>query len=258
MPYKEGQPTLIDYLGTEPVTRLAKTRLLGGRYLRYYDYCSILAFVYESGAVIGRARHNKLSILEKILEAPWKGPEFMKFCQDQAKERLDAFRSEARREPHSFLEFILIEELAKAIKDKELRQQLKGVMTKMRDTLLQKGGAGEREIGLLKEVSAPVSEKGEIAKALQKKVRLRTVEWVIRFFGQEGIGFGSSFPELTERMYRNLHENPILEKSSIISLEEGEETVLQIVAVYVSQYYPELLDPLDLRDYLAALGDLLK
>ena len=251
MPFRWGQPALIDYLGDERLTRLTKTRFFGGRYLPYYDYCSLLAFVYESGAIIGRARHDKLNILEKILESPWKEHPFMKFCQDQAKERLDVFNSEAGREPRSFLEFILIEEFAKAIEDKELRQKLKGVMAEMPGRLLQKGGAGEWEIGLLKEVSVPVSERGKIAKALQKKVRLQTAEWDMGTFGQEGIGFGGSFPELTEKMYRNLHENlAILDRTAIVDLEKREENILQIVAIYASEYYPELIDPLDLGDYI--------
>ena len=255
MPLRWGQPSVIDYLGNEHLTRLTKARFFGGRYLDYYDYCSLLAFTYESGAILGRARHDKLDILEKMLEAPWKEPAFMKFCQDQAKERLDTFRSETGKEPQSFIEFILIEEFVKAIEDEELRQELKAVMIERRDMLLQKGGVGEREIGLLNEVGVSVSERGRIAKALQKKVLLPTAEEDMRTSGQEGIGFGGSFPELTERMYRNFHENlAILDKSAIINLGEREENILQIVAIYAFEHYPELLDSLDLRGYLDTEG----
>ena len=44
----------------------------------------------------------------------------------------------------------------------------------------------------------------------------------------------------------NLPEEP-----TPISLEEQEKTVLQMVATYTSEYYPELLDPLDSRGHLA-------
>lgn len=255
MPFRWGQPGLIDYLGDERLIKLIKTRLFGTPYLGYYDYCSLLGFVYESGAVLGRARHDKSDILGKMLEAPWKEPAFMQFCQDQAKERLDTFRSEARREPRSFPEFILIEEFVKAIEDRELRREMRGAMTERQGTLLQKGGTGERETGWLKEVSIPASEKRGIAKALQKKIELPTVEEKMRVFGQEGIGFGISFPELTEKMYKNFHENSaILDKSAIINLEQREEDVLQIVAIYAFEYYQELLDPLDLRGHLHVEG----
>ncbi len=101
MPFRWGQPSLIDYLGNERLTGLTRTRFFGAPYLGYYDYCSLLAFAYESGAVLGRARYDKSDILEKMLEAPWKEHPFMQFCQDQAKERLDVFKSEAGREPRS-------------------------------------------------------------------------------------------------------------------------------------------------------------
>jgi hypothetical protein len=39
-------------------------------------------------------------------------------------------------------------------------------------------------------------------------------------------------------------------KPQIITLEEGEEKILQIVAVYTNRYWPEMLDCLDLRGYL--------
>lgn len=85
-------------------------------------------------------------------------------------------------------------------------------------------------------------------------------------FGLEGIGFGSSFPQLTEKMYRNLHESidmdvwskwrahglAIPEKPTQMTLEEQEALILQMVAAYTSEYYPELLDLLDLRGHLDA------
>jgi len=87
-------------------------------------------------------------------------------------------------------------------------------------------------------------------------------------FGLEGVGFGSSFPELTEKMYINTYEKVNLDnwargvaagidipaQPEIVSLEEREEAVLLIVAVYTADYYPELLDPLDLRGYIDTKG----
>lgn len=83
-----------------------------------------------------------------------------------------------------------------------------------------------------------------------------------------GIGFGSSFTELTVRMYRNTYENinvnmkewaearsyglNIPEKPDFIPLEEREKEILATVAGYTGEFYPELLDPLDLRSYLNA------
>ena len=105
-------------------------------------------------------------------------------------------------------------------------------------------------------------------KACDEKVPLEKAEPSIKAFELEGIGFGSSFPELTEKMYRNTLENidrdvwaemrahgaPITEKPRIVSLEELEEATLQMVVAYASEYYPELIDPLDLRGHLNVVG----
>ena len=70
------------------------------------------------------------------------------------------------------------------------------------------------------------------------------------------------------KVYRNTCENidtnawsearahglAIPETPTIISLEEQEKIVLQIVATYASEHYPELLDPLDLNGYLEQAG----
>ena len=235
MPFREGQPTLIGFIGIPIVTKVAKTRLFGGPYIRFYDLCAVLSYLYTSGAILGRARRNKLSILAKMLSVPGTEKENMNWLQEQAKERLEKFRNELGKEPDTFNEFILFKEL-------------------------------ESAIGVSMEDWFEAHTKGntKIMKVADEKVPLKKAEPNIKWFGLEGIGFGSSFPELTEKMYRNTFEKidrdswiearkhglAISEEPTIISLEEQEEIVLQMVAGYASEYYPELLDPLDLRGYL--------
>ena len=122
MPYKEGQLTFVDFLGYKPVMTLAKKGFFGNPYLTFNDYCAVLASVYESAAVLGRARQDKLSILERMLEAPWLEPKPMKSLQEEAKERLDTFREEMGREPHSVLEFIQVKQLENVIPDERLKR----------------------------------------------------------------------------------------------------------------------------------------
>ena len=257
MPYKEGQLTFIDFLGYKPVMALAKKSLFGKPYLTCNACCAVLASVYESAAVLGRARCEKLGLLEKILEAqtPRLGTELMKSLQERAKERLDAFRNEAGREPHSFLEFIQVKQLEKAIPDEKLKRLWSAIYNTRR--------AGGRETDQVRELRQLSFKSKKVMKKLEMKVSLAGAEPAIRIFGREGIGFGSSFPQLTERMYRNLHENIdmlglseagahglAIPDKLIISLEEQEEEILQIVSVYTLRYWPEMLDPLDLRGHL--------
>jgi len=269
MPYKEGQLTFIDFLGYTPTMAMAKKSFFGRPYLTFSDNCAVVALVYESAAVVGRARSDKLDIIEKIIAAqyPQYGPEPIKDHQIRAaKERLDEFKKERGREPHSFLEFIQVKQLENAIPDEKLKGLFSGLYEER--YMRQKGRAGGRETDEVRELRQ-LSFKGKIKakkamKKLEMKVSLRASEIAQRIFGREGIAFGISFPKLTERMYRNLQENvdmlgwseakahglAVPEEPPIITLEEGEEVILKTVAVYTNRYWPEMLDSLDLRSYL--------
>lgn len=159
----------------------------------------------------------------------------MEVLQKLARECLDKLRNEVGKEPDRFDEFIQFREL-------------------------------EDTIGLSLNDCFEAWTHGnkKVMRAFDEKFPLEKVEPIIKMFGLEGIGFGSSFPELTEKMYGNAYEDidmdawskhrahglAISEKPTIISLEEQEETVLQMLAAYMAEYYPELLDPLGLRGYL--------
>jgi len=235
MPFREGQPTLIGFLSIPIVTKVAKTRLFGKPYIRFYNMFEVISYLYMSGAVLGRARCSKLSILAKMFSIPGREKEFMDLLQKQAKERLEKFRNEVGKEPDTFNDFILFKELESAI-----------------------GGRMEDWF------EAYTKGDKKIMKAFDEKVPLEEAEPHIKSFQLEGIGFGGAFPELTEKLYRNTFEKvdrdswvearkyglAISEEPTIISLEEQEEMVLQMVAAYTSEYYPELLDPLDLAGYV--------
>jgi len=244
MPYVEGQLTFIDYLGYEPVMAMAKKRLFGGSYLTFGDYCGVLALVYESSAVVGRAKSDKLSIIEKILEAqyPMYKPEPIKDFQKEAKERLDEFKKERGREPHSFLEFIQVKLLKNALQ----HEGLKVLPNATYDKLYLDEAIGRKALDSLE--MGDIANGKKVMKILMSKISLKSAEIGIRIFGKEGIAFGISFPKLTERLYRNLHEN--IEKPPVITLEEGEEDILHVVAEYTTRFWPELLDALELRGYL--------
>jgi len=233
VPYKEGQPTLMGFLGRVLADKVTKTRLFGEPYIRFSDLCTVISFLYESGAILAHARRNKLGVLEKMLVAYGvpKGT-YIEKLRDLAKYRLDMFRSEVGKEPNTFFEFIQVFQLR-----------------------------SEAGLSLNEAFKADIKGDKRIVKAFHKKYSVKLFQLNNWWEGNEGIGFGSSFPELTERMYRNAYEHidtglwsearahglAIPEKPEIVSLEEREATVLQIVAAYASEYYPELLDPLDLR-----------
>jgi len=208
--------------------------------MRFWDYFTVLSFQYESGAILGRARKDKLSILGKMLVLP--GTEvgdFVKFMQSQANERLEKFKNESGREPNTFYDFIFCREIERVV-----------------------------GLNLNKIFEEYIHRNKEIIKLLDHKLSLDKAWDGIQVYGGAGIGFGSLFPELTERMYKNASENidmdewsqvrkmgvDIPEMPDIVTLEEREESVLGLVAVYVAEFWPELLDPLDLRGYVEEGG----
>ncbi len=247
MPYKEGQDILIDYLSLLPVKQVAKERRFwGGSYIRLYDYLWVLSFLYESGAILGRARYNKISILEKMLVIPDATEDkSMKIWQEEAKERLYRYRRRCGKEPDTFSEFIFEREL-------EIATGLNPLDS------LEAYNRGNKKAWKAYDRKVPLEKAGE-GGGVWNIVEKTLAE--IRIFVLEGIGFGSLFPELTEKMNKKYYESIHIDMDAwsefmktgygipekpTLSLEEQEEIVLWCVAEYTAACYPELLDPLDL------------
>jgi len=245
MPYKEGQPTLMQIfiLAWIPLKQVVRKKLSRKRYITMFYYSRTLAFQYETGALLGRAMRHKLDILHKMLVKP--GTDINRsiaFIQSEAKARLKKFTEQKGKEPDTFNDFIALTELEEAAK----------VM-----------GLSIDEDAYYQD---PKSHLKNLGKLYSHEVALDDVYKNILNCSLYGIGFGSSFPELTVRMYKNTYENinvnmkewaearsyglNIPEKPDFIPLEEREREILAIVAGYTGEYYPELLDPLDLRGQL--------
>ena len=239
MPYEEGRPSVMGFFGEIMLRQVLGAQFLKEKTIRLINYVDILLSQYENGAIIGRARCNKLGILAKMLvvdEA--KVNNFIKGMRDMAEKTLDRFRKEVGREPESLTEII----------HREIESTY-GISMTDYVLAMTKGNKREKKIFNRK----VLIEKSSIGPQMS---------WL------EGLGFGSSFPELTEEMYRNDFENidmdvwskvrvaglDIDEKPVVVSLEDREEGLLKVLAGYTAEYYPELLDPLDLRGYIDTEG----
>ena len=243
MPYKEGQPTLTDFLVSVCSARRVRKSLFGKPYIVFWDFRGAIVLLYAQGAILGRARRDKLTILEKMVLAPGLESRSLTSLQKQAKKHLGASRNKAGREPNHFLEFIASEEL--------------------RDVLgLSAVGLTAEDMLRIDAIANPSKRAKEMMKENKRKVPLAFAEFNMSMAAQEGIGFGSSFPELTEIMCKNENESirglplPLPEEPrSLRSLNfEGQELlVLGLAATYVQECYPELLDVLELRGYLDKL-----
>lgn len=224
---RKEYPDLLDFLSSVPIRREVKKPFFGKPYLPFHAYCHILSFLYEDGALLGRAKRDKLNILKKMFVIPGIKP--MESAQETAKGMLDQFRKEAGGEPHSFYDFIEHYYLERALKPYGL-------------TLLPRNEGEARKI----------------RKVCEAKIPLTNAIPNIKLHLLDGIGFGSSFPDLTEEMFRRSYEagmyydTSVRDKRSerpmkIYTLEEREKPVLLALAAYTSEFYPELIAPLDLQ-----------
>ena len=244
MPYKENQTLLSEYFASIPMELALRKQLFGKRYVTVFDYCRIITFQYEAGALLGYSMRNeyKLDILHKMLLKP--GTDINRsitHIQGQAKDQLKGFIEEEGKEPDTFYDFIAF---------KELVQMSKEMGLSVYDDDYKKDS--KNRLKNLREFYGHKLAVDDYTKS------------ILNCF-YYGIGFGSSFPELTVEMYKNTYENINnrmkqwtemrsfglkTEKPDFIPFEEQRKENLQIVATYTAEYYPELLDLLDLRNYI--------
>lgn len=223
MPDNQPRPTLIDHLYQRGIRKVTVTNERGELCIPFYDFPLISTYLYEMSALLGRAQRDRLTDLDKMVSIPGKPKSSINHAQGLARLRLMKYG----REPSSFYIFLISGELEK--------------------------------VGLTLKHAVRV-----IQKATEEKLPLEVAGPIMKFYTFEGIGFGTIYPELTEKMYRAEHTSleadvwveakgyglPIPDYWTMIPFEQETRVVLHKAADYAAEHYPELLDPLDLRQYL--------
>lgn len=203
--------------------RMVEMNPHGGRYVQFGRLLSSATYLYESGAIIGCSKRDRLDSLAHMIVQPGKEAQFVADSQSQANKRLH----ELGREPTSIFDLVWSTELAKA-------------------------GLTLPDFADFKRKSKPFYEKLPCDPHLEARLKM---------FILEGIGFGSLYPGLTEKMWRQSHEAidkgqwsqlrtlglEIAEDPSPVTFEQKTELVQDILAAYASEYYPELMEPLGLH-----------
>jgi hypothetical protein len=248
MPYQKGEQPSLSVLLCQPfLNKITRKALFGKPYARAIDIVDVEEQLYSIGAALGQSLRNKLDILVKLLFVPGTEEhrinELMQLCKKDAKKNLEKFINEFGREPETFGDFISYRSVENLLRNKGIRLSAKD--------------------------AAKAYARGDkkIKKIFDEKVDLEGSKEYMLIMLRQGIQFGSSFPELTEKMYRKaykenrdfwsggeLHGLTIPEELRPWSLEDTQRAILQMVAAYTSEYYPELLDPLDLRGYINTEG----
>lgn len=241
MPLVTGQPTLIISLSDTTTKPFIKKHLFGESFITLGDILHCMIINYENGAILARKFSDRLPVFDKLLGSVNDG-EMIEQCQDSAKKILDEIQNFRVKQEEGDREFLKgckeVRTPADFIKDSseiESRRQLEfpdkqpASFNIVAEFVLNKN-----------DYEIPPDYYPEDRKEClgQKVPYLILAKTYVFLAGNEGIGFGILYPELTERMLG----------FSIRNLEEREKQVVRLFSDYVRKYYPELLERLDLLE----------
>ncbi len=208
------------HLGAPAVLRIAQKGLLGGVKVRMEDFLQVGAALYATGAVLGRARHDRVEILARMFSDPGREPEFCKFLQDEAAARIQKYG----RDPENFPAFFFTTEW--------------------------------REMGVTwPDDYRSVMQLGDKKVALEKvEVKIKT--YILEGIGF-GAAFPEKTERMWKNLYETVdaaawqrartYGVDVPEEPTPVRLEDREREVLTEVAEYASEYFPELVEPLGLQ-----------
>lgn len=109
----------------------------------------------------------------------------------------------------------------------------------------------------LAKVNLKFESSPQLTKVLNEKMPVSEAESMVKMWGTEGIGFGSRYPDITDKMLKYqydtdnsdlrfemiLHSSSVLPKSAMTSAEMENEIINQL-RTYVTEYFPDLMKEL--------------
>jgi len=240
MSSETNRPTLAEHLGMTEIGSIVQKRFFGGYDVPLMHFLTVGLWLFLKGVVLGRARCNSLEVIAKMLvgleslaetfaqfgvpgqEAANSEDWVYEYLRKVASDGMAYYKKCYQKEPESFLDLWLTSFAPPEVDFRDV-QKMKGL----------------------------AKRKIRLGVALQQ-----SDTWLLA-----GISFGATFPKLTERMWRREYEKhdaeiwasarqhglDIPEKFTPLPLEEMEQQVLVKVASYVKEYFPELVEPLNLR-----------
>jgi len=220
------RPTLMEHLSRQEVRRIAEQRLLGAPDVQLLSLFWTGLLLFQKGAILGRARADRLDVLAKMLFEPGTEGNVRRLVDSLAADLINKYGGE----PSSFLDFWakteLPQELASTLFDA-------GVMEKLSEKRIQMAEAGDKVAYWVLSGIAFGAKFPEIIEKMWQEMREThdTDAWV------QARRWGLAIPG---------DDTPL-------SLEEMERSVLREVATYASEYFPELVEPLGLSEGFSAL-----
>jgi hypothetical protein len=213
------------YIAQGVLAPAERRKLWGSPHVRFKRYLGCYQEAFEVGAVLGHAYRNTIFAFAKLLSEPGHEAEFISFIQQLARERLAG-----QSEPKSFFD------LAMNVEEKRVKGNW------------LESGITESQVHVLEE-----HQKIPSSTALKNLIVAIST----------GIGLGSAFPELTERLWNDEHCFPVSserwraakaagiisanepnEPPTGVSLTERQSGIVNQLEKFVSAVRPELLPAL--------------
>ncbi len=224
--------SLMDHIVGSLTEPAVKRRFFGRPYLRFRRYLGCYLEAFEFGVVLGYAFRDKLTSFAKLLSQPAHGEEFSAELMPLIQRNARALVAGQGGEPQSFVHLSMLAE----------EERIKAAW--------REHGVGQAQVGFMeKHYEIPV------------EIAYRNLAGAVT----AGLGFGSVFPELAERLWKAEHEYPVSreewsaakklgivasdseEPPPSITLARRQEEILAQLASFVMTTRPELMSELGIR-----------
>ena len=222
------KPPLTAYLANVVIAPAVKKAFLGGPYVSFGSYIASSQILYETGTICGLLFRERMAIFVKLFCEPGRESEFLMFIREAAGDILRACADE----PAGFIDLFA-------------RTEITFMMDRM------------RQAGLTK-----LSDWLDSPQLVNHKIDLTNVFQRLQIVAVEGIGLGSQYAEIAERLWKKSYQDPaeseLFRRFGLpgadmpqnplrtVSFENRKREVLSLVKSYVSEARPDLLGPLEL------------
>ena len=209
-----GKSTLFCQIGSPALDQVSRTGPAGKSYVSLSGLLQLCGYLYETGAILGRARQDRLLELMSMSFAA----EEVQFYLAELRSLLLRRLEKSGRYAHSFYTFYL----HGTMRDMNIYFDISG-MRKAHNDIRDKTGVGQ----FLERAGAEGLLLGAWYPDLAEKMY--------------GKGYGAQ-EDIINEMTRRVAVLP--EETAITSIREREELILSKLSIYVSRYHPELANTL--------------
>lgn len=202
------------------IGRITKKSYFTCEYVRLGEFLMVSQSLFETGVIAAYIFHDRLPILMKLFAEVGTEEECLKYFGQCATERMATVGGQCR----SFMDVFFFPEM--------------------------------RNAGLPREWAGL-----ELVRVARQKISISSAFLKMQFYGAEGIGFGFAYPELSMKLLEESvkphdpvewskwrsHGLDISEKPPQETLDQREEMVKGLIAEHISQFRPDLIEPLGLN-----------